>query len=362
MKILLYTDVHFAQCSSIVRGRGERYSERLENCVASVDWAERLAESEGCDEVFCLGDFFDKPTLNAEELTALKDIKWAAMPHTFIVGNHESNVSSLEFSSTNSLAANGFAIADKPSWRAIGKTLIVFVPYALEGDRVDLKAFVGKATAEAGGGIKAVAVFSHNDIEGIQYGGFMSVEGYKLSDIEGCCDLFVNGHLHNGAFLNEGKTILNLGNLTGLNFSEDASVYKHQAAILDLGDSTEGQWVDFLSFKENPFAYNFYKLEIASEKDFAKLDGLKDHSIVTARVESSLVDAFKEKVKAAKSVEDYRLMIYRAEDGAESASEAQIEALGSVDYLGQFRKFALDRLGSSDKVKKELDIVAGEGK
>lgn len=36
MKILLYSDVHWSQYSSMVRDRGDNYSLRLQNCIQSV--------------------------------------------------------------------------------------------------------------------------------------------------------------------------------------------------------------------------------------------------------------------------------------------------------------------------------------
>ena len=44
MKILLYTDVHFCKSSSIVTGRGKRFSTRLENIIESLNWAENLGK------------------------------------------------------------------------------------------------------------------------------------------------------------------------------------------------------------------------------------------------------------------------------------------------------------------------------
>lgn len=75
MKILLYTDVHVSEFSSIIRSMGEKYSTRLENLIASINWAEKIATENNCDEIICLGDFFDKPELNSSELTAMKEIK-----------------------------------------------------------------------------------------------------------------------------------------------------------------------------------------------------------------------------------------------------------------------------------------------
>ena len=84
MKYLIYTDVHWSTYSSIIRSRGDIYSKRIENLIESVNWAEKLATTNGCDEIICLGDFFDKPDLNSEELTSLTELTWANIHHTFI--------------------------------------------------------------------------------------------------------------------------------------------------------------------------------------------------------------------------------------------------------------------------------------
>lgn len=89
MKFVLFTDNHFCQYSSVVRSRGEVYSQRLENQIKSINWVEGLADEVGAEAVICLGDFFDKPQLNAEELSALEEIKWSDRRHIFLCGNHE---------------------------------------------------------------------------------------------------------------------------------------------------------------------------------------------------------------------------------------------------------------------------------
>ena len=62
-------------------------------------------------------------------------------------------------------------------------------------------------------------------------GPFISKTGFTIEDIENNCDLFINGHLHNGMKIT--NKIINLVNLTGQNFSEDALRYEHKIMILD---------------------------------------------------------------------------------------------------------------------------------
>ena len=103
MKYLIYSDVHFCQASSIVRQRGKKYSERLHNLINSLSWAEHLADEENCDGIINLGDTFDRPDMKAEEITALNDVYFSPLHHDILVGNHDSNVANLTFSSTEHL-------------------------------------------------------------------------------------------------------------------------------------------------------------------------------------------------------------------------------------------------------------------
>ena len=81
MKILIYSDIHISQGSSIVKQQGDKYSLRLQHIVESISWAEDLAVKENCSYVFNLGDTFDKPIINAMEATAIQDIKWNNLPN-----------------------------------------------------------------------------------------------------------------------------------------------------------------------------------------------------------------------------------------------------------------------------------------
>ena len=111
-----------------------------------------------------------------------------------------------------------------------------------------------------------MVVFSHNDIAGLQLGKYISKNGFTINDINSNCSLFINGHLHNATKYNN---IVNVGNLTGLNFSEDAFRYKHSVYILDTDTLTITEF-------ENPFAFNFYK--ITSLQQFSEL---KSNSVIT---------------------------------------------------------------------------------
>lgn len=75
IKVAICGDVHWSTYSSIIRKRGRKYSSRLERLIKSLKWFEKLSKDQKCDFEVFLGDTFDRPDLNAEELTALQEVK-----------------------------------------------------------------------------------------------------------------------------------------------------------------------------------------------------------------------------------------------------------------------------------------------
>ena len=266
MKIVVYADPHWSTYSSIMRKRGKMFSVRLENLIESVSWVENLAKQVGARAIVSLGDFFDKPDLTAEEITALNRVSWNqnAM-HYFLVGNHEMGSCNLDFSSTHlfDIISNAKVISAPTTMQVeIGNNAqLVFLPYILEENKKPLDYYVDKEFKGAR------VVFSHNDIKGVNYGAYTSTAGFSIDEIDSVCDLYLNGHLHNGEYIS--KKCINVGNLTGQNFSEDATVYAHRALILDT-DTLEYCWAD------NPYAFNFYKFDNSRELKDIKLEGYEN--------------------------------------------------------------------------------------
>ena len=345
MKILLYTDNHFCQSSSIVRTRGERFSSRLENQIQSINWAEEQAEVYNCDMIVHLGDFFDRPMLNAEELTALKEIKWSNKNHYFMVGNHEMGTSNLEYNSVNVLSKVGTVI-DKPTMTSGFGYELLFLPYVLESDRKPLSEYISKVSSEywqdmfTTQEVKQLIILSHNDIKGIRYGQYESRTGFELEEIVDNCSLFVNGHLHNQTQIND--KVLNLGNLTGLNFSEDAYKYSHCIGILD----TDTLKIDLIN---NPHAFNFYKLEIRNREDLDKLKDLKENAVLSITttemlsndVTQALID---NNIKWSRKMIEYNIV----------SDNNEIEQLVTSDHITQFKDFVHEQLGTSEIIEDEL--------
>lgn len=353
MKICIYADNHWSQYSSIVRQRGEKYSLRLENQIVSINGAEALAKSQGCDMIVHLGDFFDAPNLNSEEITALKELRWATdIPHYFIVGNHEIGTKSLEFNSLNVLTSNSpFKLIDKIErlFRIEENLELIFLPYQFEEDRNPLSEELG-----GWGNFKRI-IFSHNDIKGIQMGEFVSQSGYKISDIEANCDLFINGHIHNGGKISD--KIINCGNLTGQNFGEDAMKYEHTILVLDTDTMR-------VAVFENPYAFNFYKLDFYTNNDIDYINScqLKPHAVCSIRCAEK--DLHYLKVRFGNEKDDLipkncnviasRFIVV---PNISKDTETKVAELSDVDHLQMFRTFVLNELGGGEVVLQELEEV-----
>ena len=332
MKVLIYSDIHISQDSSIVKGFGKNYSTRLEYIIKSINWAENLAINHKCDLIFNLGDTFNKPIVNAMEATAVQDINWADLPHYILVGNHDSDVVSLEYSSVSILKKLGFHIIKEVTHLYDNEDVFTFIPYILEDNRKPLTEYlVGKNDI----------VLSHNDIAGFRFGNFVSKEGFKVDDIEKCCKLFLNGHLHNSSFLSD--KILNVGNLCGQNFTEDSLKYSHGCWILDTKTNS-------LEFYENPYSLNFYKLEYPSDKKV--FSNLKNNSVLMVKCERSYQEELKNILtNYSDKIVTTRVLLYD-KDIIENI-DTQVK-LDKVDHLTQFTDFIHEQLGNTELINEEL--------
>lgn len=353
MRILLFSDVHWSTYSSIVRGRGEKYSLRLENLIQSMNWVEQCAEEYYCDKVICLGDFFDKAELDAESITALNEIKWSAIPHTFLVGNHEVNTADLKYSTAHLFNLNESKIINTPCIEDIGHCQLLYLPYFLEKDRPNLEEVYKERNPEM-----RKLLLSHNDIKGINYGKFISREGFSVEELESVCDVCINGHLHNECQVSD--KIRNIGNLTGQNFSEDAFVYGHKIIIVDTVE-----WKFYIL--ENPFAMNFYKVDLTNDWDIDYLNNLcfklKNNSVVTIRCKEDsgyqcLRARFDPKwpdngFPKCCNILTSKFIIEREQIKDISESEASF----SVDHLNQFKEYILENIGADDVVLSELQEI-----
>lgn len=343
MKILLFADLHMCPRASIINKWGTKYPSRLENCIESVNWLERKAEELDCDYIVSLGDFFDKPDLTSDTITACNEIKWSKIKHYSIVGNHDASTSSLEFNSVNSLITTNHQIITEPMILFLDDCDICFLPYVVECDRKPIdQYFVDKNSKPCATG-KPRIILSHNDISGIQLGPVVSKTGFSVDEIETNCDLFINGHLHNGQAITD--KIINLGNLTGKDFGENAFKHAHSVAVLDTNTLT-------LEYIENPYAYNFYKFQIESEQDLRVFNTLKNNAVLSIKCEQSLIDKTKQTLEDfSDKIVESRIITVRNYDNS-TVETAELDL--SVDHLARFIECCKTSIENSKILEEEL--------
>lgn len=349
MKICLYTDNHFVTYSSTVRGRGEKYSVRLENQIKSIQWVEDLAYEKGCRKIICLGDFFDSANLSAEELTALKEIKWTeGIERIFLVGNHEIGSNDSVYNSTNALSKYGKVI-DKPTIDCGFGFELFYLPYIVESNRKPLAEYIEEAQNEFYADmwitqeVKQRIILSHNDIKGLQFGQFISKQGFELKEIYNSCSLFINGHLHNYQQIND--KMLNLGNLTGQNFSEDALKYQHFAAILD----TDTLKVELIN---NPYALNFYKFDFTTQGNIEEALLSCKNGVVTAKVYETQLQDVKTFIKENCDIIECRLI--SVADHKRVNNDHKLE-LTTINHIEKFKEYLLNNIENTDVLLEEIN-------
>lgn len=350
MKLFIYADPHWSSYSSIVRSRGEKYSTRLENLIKTINWVETEAQSRNCDAIVCLGDFFDKSQLNSEEITALQEISWASIKHYMLVGNHEMGRSNLEQSSSHLFALVPYiTVIDYPHvYNTQDNTSIVFLPYILEHNKRPLQEYIESIQLN-----NKVIILSHNDISGLQMGKFISTVGFSIEEIERNCNLFINGHIHNEGEI--GGKIINLGNITGQNFNEDAFHYQHNALIVDTATRS-------IQKVSNPYAMNFYKVDftnmqpiIDDKKIQSTLTQLKSPAVATIKINSEVEFLVKDLISTCDNIIECRLI----KEGISNVEVQDVESVeSSLNHIKKFQQYIYDTLGTSDLVLNELERVS----
>ncbi len=340
MKILLFADLHVCPQASIINKWGTKYPKRLENCLESINWVERKAEELNCDYIISLGDFFDKPDLTSETITACNEIKWSNnIMHYHLVGNHDASNSSLTFNSVNMLLADRHVIITRPQALMLDSCDICFLPYVTECERKPLADYFPAKYND-----RHRVILSHNDISGIQLGPVQSKTGFGIEEIEANCDLFVNGHLHNGQALS--SKAINLGNLTGKDFGEDAFKHTHCTALLDTDTLS-------LTYIENPYAYNFYKLDISTEADLQVLNTLKNNAVVSIKCAQALVEKTRQKIETTPNIIESRVILVRQYEETAEATELDL----TVDHLTRFIECCKANIENSELLEEELSEI-----
>lgn len=355
-RILLFSDIHWGRTTSVIRRNGIKYSVKLEHLLNTMNWVNEVAVQNNCQLMICAGDMFDKAGCIDEELTALSDIKWNDLPCYFLCGNHESSVNDLRYTTINALinknTQDQFKIINKVCAVEDNFSQIYFIPYISEIDRLPLSDYLAQSQIEANLS-KSQIIISHNDLKGINYGGIESTVGFSLDEIEQNCNLFLNGHIHNSKKVSD--KILNLGSTSAHNFTNDSDIYKYGVWILD----TEKSSIEFI---ENPYSFNFYKLEINTEADCNLLKKLKPNAVLSLKVknDAELIN----KVETFISELGEKIICYRIIPiildsdlaNSESVPNSSLNDL-NMDHLAEFIKFCKMNLSETDILNTELSII-----
>ena len=139
--------------------------------------------------------------------------------------------------------------------------------------------------------------------------------------------------------------IINLGNLTGKDFGEDATRYKHNIAILD----TDTLHIELI---ENPYAFNFYKLEINCAEEINKLYNLKNQAIISVKCKDFLLETVKTVIEANadKIIESRVISVRELNTGKQ---EVDITDL-TVDHLARFVECCKNNIDNNAILEEEL--------
>ena len=179
-------------------------------------------------------------------------------------------------------------------------------------------------------------------------GRMISKDGFTIDEIKENCSLFVNGHLHNGTEVDRG--IINLGNITGQNFGEDAYTYSHNAMLLD----TDTHEVRFI---ENPYAFNFYKLDVSNVPENGikeMLSSLKNNAVVSISGRENQTCYINDLIKSMENIVASRVTVLY-EESTEQHSIDRAE----TNHIEKFMNFVLETVGDTEMIREELLTVGG---
>ena len=338
MKIMIHSDNHWTEKSSIINSFGYRYSKRLEQLIKSINWAFDTAKAYGCKATICCGDFFDKPNLTQQELTALQEIKWSnELTNYFLVGNHESEEIDLHYSSTEVLKFNNNIIISEPTTIILDETEIDFLPYIPEFAKQPILEYFPK---EKNNKSKHKILISHNDISGISYGPIVSSIGFEKEELAANFDLVLNGHIHNQGWIT--NNLLNVGSFSAHNFTNDSMRYNYGIWLLD----TETRKLEFIA---NPYSLQFYKLDINTEKDFELFSKIKPNAVLSIKYPPNLQEILDKQLKKYQDlILSYRVILNNTSQT--SCVDITDVPLISSDYTEKFALFCRTNIQANPEI------------
>lgn len=290
----------------------------------------QVFKENGCSIVVCLGDMTDKSSLTSEEITAMSQFE-GIREHLLLVGNHCRSDKSGKINSLNLVSDSIF----EPRVETLGGRKFLFLPY--NSSLVDLSLY------------KDIdVILSHNDIKGYDLGGHFSIEGYELTTIVDHCKLFINGHLHNGGWLVNNR-VVNLGQLSGMNFSSCGGQWEPSIGILD----TETLDLEII---ENPYAYRFKKETfdtLVKLRNYIKSLPDVGRYVLQVKVPSSIIDSARSILTKSEKVEAFRLLVLKSEKVKTQEVRKSQEVFENKNIYTKLREF----ISTKSQTKYDSDIA-----
>lgn len=264
-----------------------RFCPRLAHLYETIKWIDNKPCGGLFKKIVQLGDIVSKATLDAEELSMISEVGCITEEWTCIRGNHGLGINNHDSDSAVRLKE----IIRRPQWLVeedweSGKFYnLVYLPYVLEKDRKPLSEYLEGMDISL-----PTLILNHNDIKGMDYGGYIEKNGWSIEELEDWGDLIICGHIHNQQWLTD--KILIVGNVDGENLTEDYRLHPHGIWRLDEGAFLDGvEPKQCMEFIENPYAMKFANVEIKKEEDIAKIKAESDdRTILAITVPESLAD------------------------------------------------------------------------
>ena len=169
-----------------------------------------------------------------------------------------------------------------------------------------------------------------------------SKTGFSVEELEANCTFCINGHLHNGQPVS--NRVLNLGNLTGKDFGEDSFKYTHKVLVID----TDTFKLDFI---ENPYAFNFYKIDISSKADLNILTTLKSNAIISVKCVDTIIEETRQLIEKTPNIIESRITLIKT--FSDDSSTVNIDDL-MVDQCVKFAECCREKLENTPILEAEL--------
>ena len=317
MKIGIYADAHFSLNSSIILGQTNSLEGRLNHLIDSFEWMYDLFRDNGVEIIIDLGDLTDSYIIRAEEITAVSKALShnTTIPEYHILGNHErldykGTISSVSFVDS----IDNQTVITELTHMTLGDKSVTLLPYSNGYDDEYIDSLEDTNY-----------LFTHLDILGSDTGDWSLTDGIKPNVLANKFGLVINGHIHNGSWVIPNK-VLNLGSISGQNFSSRQISWNPSVMILDTDTNK-------YEFYENPHALIFINKSANSiDKVVQLVNNITEGTYaVQLRVPVSLVEETRKVIQTNDHIVASRIMTKSDKAELEKLGFDEIEHVNSIE-------------------------------